>query len=772
MAAALVLVVGVVVAVVAGLPLAAQSQPGPRLLILGFDGVDSNTTERLMKAGQLPHLAKLAEQGSYVPLMPTNPAQSPVSWASISTGLGPGNHGIYDFLSRDLSAGDSPAIEIGLVKQGKLSLGSDPLRGLLVMALGGIGCMLGGLFSWFVLGSFNRAWRRGGRLQAVALLPGSLLAVAGMMGSAWVPESIPSIENMRGGEPFWQTLDRAQLRCIALEAPVAFPADHMNHGACLSGLGVPDVQQSWGFFAVWTNDPRTSAESETGGFGYFVNPRDGRFEMVLRGPPNPLADAQDTREAKTTADSERDTRRIAYDWSPVEQRTSETREALLRMTDRMTVTLPVVLGGDDTATVTLQDGTQVVLKKDTWSELLPVKFAANPLLKVSALTQMCLVTKEPLPGGRGVPFEIFVAPTQFDPSDVPLALDLSSPHGFAGEIAASIGPYPTLGWQELTGPVKDDWLADTLFLKHTYTAMAHRERKLKDQLAKSDWDCVFAVFTEQDRVQHAMYRHIDPKVPRHDPELVEEFGGEIDKIYREMDRIVGDAIASVKDGRPTQVIVISDHGFAPFRRGVNLTNFLRAKSYQVPHKGEAGGPSRVGSLFDPSKVWFKDVDWSKTVAYGMGLGNIYLNKVGREQGGIVRPEQEAQVLDNIKRDLLALRDVDGSKVVRNVYFGRDLFPGERSAEAPDIVVGFEWGYRVSWQSSLGSMDAEIITDNPFRWSGDHCSVDPPLVQGVWFSSMALPAGTKPTVTDVGPTVLGLFGLKPPATDGSDLLSER
>src|SRR4030095_2609523 len=70
----------------------------PRLILLGFDGVDSKLTKQFLDANQLPNLAKIASQGSFVPLRTTNPAQSPVSWASINTGLSPDETNIYDFV--------------------------------------------------------------------------------------------------------------------------------------------------------------------------------------------------------------------------------------------------------------------------------------------------------------------------------------------------------------------------------------------------------------------------------------------------------------------------------------------------------------------------------------------------------------------------------------------------------------------------------------------------------------------------------------------------
>src|SRR5213082_2207539 len=72
-----------------------------RVIVLGFDGVDARYTEQWMNEGRLPNLARLRAQGTFRPLRPTVPAQTPVSWSTFSTGIDPGRTGIFDFLRRD-----------------------------------------------------------------------------------------------------------------------------------------------------------------------------------------------------------------------------------------------------------------------------------------------------------------------------------------------------------------------------------------------------------------------------------------------------------------------------------------------------------------------------------------------------------------------------------------------------------------------------------------------------------------------------------------------
>src|SRR5258708_12599677 len=72
-----------------------------KVIVLGFDGVAARYTEQWMNEGKLPNLARLRTLGTFRPLRPTVPAQTPVSWSTFSTGIDPGRTGIFDFLRRD-----------------------------------------------------------------------------------------------------------------------------------------------------------------------------------------------------------------------------------------------------------------------------------------------------------------------------------------------------------------------------------------------------------------------------------------------------------------------------------------------------------------------------------------------------------------------------------------------------------------------------------------------------------------------------------------------
>jgi len=165
---------------------------------------------------------------------------------------------------------------------------------------------------------------------------------------------------------------------------------------------------------------------------------------------------------------------------------------------------------------------------------------------------------------------------------------------------------------------------------------------------------------------------------------------------------------------------------------------------------------------EQSGAWFQGVDWSRSKAYAFGLGGIYLNLKGREGQGIVEPGEEAE---KIKRQIIdglsGLRDEqEGSEAIREVFDSHAVFPtGPYRDNAPDLIVGYNRGYRASWDGAVGRVSGAVLSDNSKPWSGDHC-IDPRQVPGVLFSSRAI-ADEDPAIVDLAPTILTQFGVDPP-----------
>ena len=96
--------------------------------------------------------------------------------------------------------------------------------------------------------------------------------------------------------------------------------------------------------------------------------------------------------------------------------------------------------------------------------------------------------------------------------------------------------------------------------------------------------------------------------------------------------------------------------------------------------------------------------------------------------------------------------------VRLVFRPRDEWQGDHIDGAPDLIIGYEWGYRSSWDNPLGEFPREIFVDNDETWSGDH-SIDYRLVPGIFLSNKTITMET-PALYDLTVTVLDEFNVKP------------
>jgi predicted AlkP superfamily phosphohydrolase/phosphomutase len=254
----------------------------------------------------------------------------------------------------------------------------------------------------------------------------------------------------------------------------------------------------------------------------------------------------------------------------------------------------------------------------------------------------------------------------------------------------------------------------------------------------------------------------------YDAALAAKYGDSIEMIYRRADATVGKMMDKLP--KDTVFMVVSDHGFHSFRRSVNLNTWLVKNGYQVFEHQTPESKLTLADLFGHGRFW-EGVDWSRTRAYAVGLGQIYFNLRGRESQGIVSPGAEYTALQNeIAAKLVTLTDPEGgAQVMRSVYKRDDLYKGDYLQYAPDVQVGFNDGYRVGWQDTMGGVSRDVIENNNRKWSGDHCATAAEISGGVFFSNRKI-SREKPHIMDVSPTVLKLLEVALPGDlDGSPLM---
>jgi predicted AlkP superfamily phosphohydrolase/phosphomutase len=269
------------------------------------------------------------------------------------------------------------------------------------------------------------------------------------------------------------------------------------------------------------------------------------------------------------------------------------------------------------------------------------------------------------------------------------------------------------------------------------------------RFSKQETGMLFFYFSSLDQDTHMYWRTIDPKHPLYDHEVNKKYGDTLRQIYVEMDRALGRVLDQNDMNDPNfTIMAMSDHGFAPFRRQVNVNTWLFKNDYMA----------LTNSADIENKGYFENVNWSDTGAYGVGINSIYLNLKGREEQGVVHEGQAKIMREEIRQNLLRLVDPKtGKKAVTSVW----IVPDEErriNPQAPDLVIGWNYGYRTSWDSILGGFSKNIFSDNLDKWSGDHC-IDPNLVPAVLFANRKI-TNRNPSLCDITPTILGEFQLTP------------
>ncbi len=687
----------------------AVAQPAERVVVLGFDGADPDAIGEMIAAGDLPHLARLAREGTFAPLATTKPSESPVAWATFATGMNPGRTRIFDFLEK---REDSYVPQIALVRQASIELPGMPVRVGLVLVLA-LGAGIAG--AWLLQRVRASARVRWASLVALTAVP----ATAAALVAAWLPAAVPQAVRARQGDAFWKIAGGAGVPTVALQAPMEFPVEESPGARILAGFGVPDVRKSFGLWSVYTTDLLEEESTETGGTRFPLRFDEGVARSVIRGPRNFTVAAAET--------------------------------------DQPEVEIPVAFRRHGDALEIEIAGAALRLAAGEWSDFAPVRFPLNPLIRLAGLIRFRVLSLEPN-------VTVYMEPINFDPERLPPIVDLSHPPDFAGELARRAGPYETIGWKIITNPLRDEAVDFDAFLEDARFARESNERLLMESLEDDSWRLLMAVFLFPDRIQHMLYRFADPEHPNHDAELAARYGGGIADTYRDIDRIVGAAMAAAPPD--TRFLVVSDHGFHSFRKQFNVNTWLAENGY-LRAAGDSG-ERRLEDLFDPEALFFPGVDWSRTSAFALGLSGIYLNQEGREPDGTVAPGAEReQLTQRLIAELKAFRDPEtGDPVVREVHRREEIYEGPFVEEAPDLILGLEPGYRIGWQSTLGGMPPSSITPNLDNWSGDHCSMED--TAGVLLSNLSLREAA--LLRDIAPTVLDLLGVTPPEEmDGTSLL---
>ncbi len=524
--------------------------------------------------------------------------------------------------------------------------------------------------------------------------------------NAFVP---PRAVNLRRGTPVWELLSEAGIPSIVLRCPCTYPPDEFD-GRMLAGVGVPDLRGGLGTSTFYSSRPGVEAEHSEKVLQVSLN-GSGTINTTLIGPRDPR-----TREDVGV---------------PISLRLKPEIEKLFLRLD----------GQAD----------EVEIMQGEWSDWLKVKFRIGLLQSVRGMVRFYLAQIGPV-------FELYASPINFDP--VAPLFPISHPADYARELEEKIGTFYTAGMAEDHDGLNNRRFVEETFLDQCADVMREREAMMLHELERAEQGLFFCLFDTPDRLQHMFWRYREEDHPaRETDHPSSELTTVIEEHYRDCDAIVGKALSRSDD--QTTFIVLSDHGMNSFQRGLNLNTWLFENGF-LALKADLRPGEEAGDLL-------RGVDWDRTRAYALGLGGIFLNLARREANGIVETGEAEALKAAIIQKLTGLRDPKRGKVsVRSVLRREQVYSGPFVGEAPDLLVNFAPEYRVSWQTPLGGVPAELFEDNVKKWSGDHV-IDPSLVAGVLFVNRPFDR-SDPGLEDLAPTILSALGVpEAEAMEGKSLI---
>ena len=519
------------------------------------------------------------------------------------------------------------------------------------------------------------------------------------VGNLVLPLSGGKVELLRRGRAFWQILEDNDIPATIFKIPSNYPPAPTKQRT-ISGMGTPDILGSYGIFNYYTTESAEINQDIGGGRIHDIYLIGNRIEAQLPGPTNTFK--------KDRPESSIDFKVFIDPVHPV-------------------------------AKIVIQDH-EFMLQEGEWSGWKRVHFNMIPTQSVSGICMFYLKQVRP-------EFKLYVSPINIDPAHP--ALPLATPKSYADELEKKFGSFFTKGLPADTSALDNDVLDDGEFLQQDNFVLQERLKMYDFELERFDSGLLFYYVSSTDQRQHMFWRLIDKEHPSYDPTIASKYGNTIENIYREMDKLLEKTLK--KADKDTIILVMSDHGFTPFRRGFNLNTWLKENGYL----------SLINEWKQGEEAFFLNTDWSRTRAYALGLNGLYINQRGREAEGVVSPGKEKEALvREIAQKLENFKDPKtGERVVLHAYVAKDVYTGPYVEEAPDIIVGYNRGYRVSWASPLGRIPKQMLEDNTEKWSGDHCMA-PDVIPGILFSNHKIKMES-PALYNLTPTLLKIFDIQKP-----------
>ncbi len=536
--------------------------------------------------------------------------------------------------------------------------------------------------------------------QSETLPPGWMVR----LGRYRIPLKPGKVVLKREGKAFWDYLEERGIPATLVKLPTNYPPSASKQRT-LSGMGTPDILGTYGIYTLYTSDEEESQRDLAPNNVYYAYIDEKNvMEGQIDGPKNDLLEAGES------------------------------------------VVVPFKVYVDNrhrTVRIDIQ-GQEVLLAEKEYSNWVEIRFPLlGSLAGIHGMVKFYLME-------MGERFRLYISPTHVSPRHP--AVPISTPAGYSRELADRVGLFHTISLPADTKALSQGAFSMENYIHQSLSVFDESCRLFDHELQRFSGQAqglLFFYFSSLDQGQHMFWALNDREHPYFHAEESRKFAFITDEMYRKFDRVLGRALKKI--GPAVPVLAMSDHGFGPYRRSVNINTWLVREGFL---KMRISDISEEASILDHA-------DWPASMAYALGLNGLYLNCAGRESQGRVRPGERRRLLEQLKNKLEDLRDPrTGEKVISNAYIAEDHFSRDFIQRAPDIILGFDRGYRISDESALGSLSREIVSDNLNWWSGDHC-VDPKKVPATFISSFKVQKQV-PDIQDVAPTILKYFGIATPA----------
>ena len=284
-----------------------------------------------------------------------------------------------------------------------------------------------------------------------------------------------------------------------------------------------------------------------------------------------------------------------------------------------------------------------------------------------------------------------------------------------------------------------DWVLDKIH------EMTNIHFKVVDYMMTSkNWDFFMYMEIGLDRIQHAFWKYMDLGHRRY--EYHERYSKAILEYYIELDQFLGKIIG---DAGASDILIVSDHGAKKMDGAFAVNQWLIDKGY-LKLKGDVKPGSRLSQV---------DIDWGDSIAWGWGgyYGRIFLNIEGREEKGVISPNDYEYYLNKLSSEIKSIRGPSGESWRNLVYKPSDLYHVVNGSP-PDLMVYFDdlnWrsagtvGYETPYleENDTGPDDAVHDYDGVFIWY----SADGRLNNSIELDDIS--------IYDVYPTILRYYGLE-------------